>query len=264
MKAGYEETVGEKHVTKTSKKQVIKGKGDVTVYQPVVNIFAVVADEKLLAHLPELYGGDAGLVRKDLLLPEHAILSPRKEARKVIREFRGFIPDEDYRAMIAAEAIANLEDRGMREEANALRGNLKKKFGERGSRIYNRYRSGDVQDFFLFKLRWTLYECQGRVRDAARLFGKFWNDELEFFERAVWTNDMMSAKEIVDEVKVRLDRRGVRRVLVYARGPSNVEKVRNAIDSWLASQDQPRFRKLEESYTIAQAPCVCWHIEPIA
>lgn len=254
----YEEDVAG---DKTVRKQVIKAKGDVKVSQPVVNILALNASPEVLEHLLELYGADAGLVREDLLLPEHAIVSPRQDRRQLIREFRGYIPDEDYQALIAAEALCQMEDSGRREAANKFRRNLHRRFGERGAHIYNRYRSGYLEDFFLPKLRWVEYECQERKRDVARLFGKFWNDQLEFFEHAVWTNEMMTPSQIVEELTGRLKRRGVRRVYVYARGPANVDKARAAVEDWLSQLEAPRYRKLEEKYPIAKTPCICITIE---
>ncbi len=252
----YEKVVGEEYITK--QKQTIKGKGDVIVYQPVVNIIALEGTPEVLERAAILFGADAGFVRKDLLLPEHAMASPRKEARRLIREFRAFIPPDDYRALIAAEAVCNLEDRGMSKPARALHISLERKYGERGGRIYNLYRSGFIQDFFILKLRYTRYESPNDI-NAARLFGAFWNDQLEFFERAVWTNEMMTPDRVVEETKQRFSGRGVRRVNVYARGREGIAKIREAVDALL--ENDPNFRKMEESYPIAKTPCLCIILE---
>lgn len=112
------------------------------------------------------------------------------------------------------------------------------RFGPDAAKIRSLYSAQYIEGPFLFQRMWMAFESQG-PGNAERLFREWFEDQLKFFDRAIFVWAEMRKKEIEEGLTKRLlnVRPAQAEVSVWAAGISAIGIAEKAIDSWLGRHE---------------------------
>lgn len=193
-----------------------------------VNVFLLSFDPEVEVHAEELFGV-FGFAREDLVPIEATMQETYK--RRVIKELGIHLSDEDYRAVVTAATIVRLEDNGRDNDARRTLRKLTERYGERGRRIYNMYRSG-VIEYFIYPFLKDLLEELTDLLEVRRKFSEFFEYLIEYNPVMIWVNETTSKKEIIEGLKERFEKYKMPAVHIHARGEENIRTVESAIEEY--------------------------------
>ena len=226
-------------------------------YHALAELYPVDAgNEKIKEHLKDLFAAHAGVLREDLLLIFQVLLLRTTDEEELLDDFREVIPLEHYNMLLVANSVVKLEDATFSNEARRLRDDAVRHHGETAKRIYNLHRSGYVIGFFHFWLGWLKYEFQKGWKDK---FQELWNQELTFFDQAVWCSEEMTSSDVHNEVIKRLMKRGMKEVRVYARGAHKMDLAEAGCTKLLDNYDNVRAERNE--YRLGPSACLCFTLK---
>ena len=138
-------------------------------------------------------------------------------------------------------SIRRHELAGQGAKAQALKTSLKKRYKERGNRIYVLYSTGLLDEFMGFMLGWIAYA--GTLSDRLQAI-ELWNKCLDDMEYGIFVNRHMSEDDILSGLtqRFRIERLPV--VLIFGRTPGIISKIRNAVREFLESEDDRQIERI--------------------
>lgn len=212
-------------------------------------------------YVDKLYNRDvSGFVRKDLALPEVAMLASRLKHKEVFKRYKNRIKPEHYRSMLSAYAIIEFEDNGDFITSNDLFKKMLKRYGSDARHIYNFCRSGLMEGFFWNEIGFIMVE--GATEPVIRTkFSKIFDDYVKFFPHAIWIAPAINFEDVIHELRIRLNRSEIQRLDIYFRG----KEKKDLCEEVTELLDQKESLKIEaiERYTICNSPCIRLSIEKI-
>lgn len=202
----------------------------------------------------EIYkSGTAGFVRKDIVLPEVGMVSSRVKHKEVFRFYKGTIKPEHYHALISVYTIIEFEDRGDSKTSNDLFKKMVKKFGEDARHIYNFARSGLIEGRFWYDLGMINYQGASKER-VYQMFSSQFASYINFYPYATWVSPYMSFKDVVQEIRIRINRKEVNRLDVYIRGQDKIDLLWEDLIDLIDQKDGIEIEAIPK-YTICNSPC---------
>lgn len=254
-KAGIPDFNIVKYEKNVEREQIIKNKIVLKNVRVSLNLPAYAADDRIIEKADQFLTPGVGYVRDDLVYAETGMLAAKKEQHALLREFRDCIEPRYFQGMIVAYAIINFEDSGDWETAYSLLESLVLGHGERGRHVYNLCRSGYIEGYFLNHLRIMKFESAKGDAYKER-FKVFFSTCVAFFDLAIWSNELLTARDIQGQLRTRIKERGIPAVKVYGRGNANIEKVRNGCAMYLG-EDTGAQLESDERYRICTSSCCC-------
>jgi len=202
----------------------------------------------------EIYNsGTAGFVRRDLALPEVGMVSAREKHKDVFRFYKGTIKPEHYHALISAYTIMEFEDRGDGKTSSELFQKMIDKYREDARHIYNFARSGLIVGKFWYELGFIKFQGASKRR-TYELFSSQFSSYVNFYPYAIWVSPKMTFKDVVQEIRIRLNRPEIIRLDIYIRGKEKLEYIENDIIE-LIEQKKGIVIEAMPKYTICNSPC---------
>ncbi|MBI2077441.1 MAG: hypothetical protein HYT80_03590 [Euryarchaeota archaeon] len=197
--------------------------------------------EKLLAK------GNAGAIRSDLMDHFVALLVRTPDQRELLVDFRGWISPIHYKMLLLAVAAANERAMGRDQRSISLVANAEKKFGPDARKIHNLLSAGYISSIFIAQRRLHAFMYQSSVVNAKRLFQEWFEEQLSYFERAVFVNDDMALADLAREISTRLLDVAHPQpfVSVWAAGVENVSKAADAVTSHVKTNKAFEFNILK-------------------
>lgn len=196
----------------------------------------------------------SGFVRKDLVLPEVGMVSSREQHKEIFRFFKNTIKPEHYHALITAYAVMEFEDRGDSITSNELFEKMIKKPRDDARHIYNFARSGLIEGRFWHELGMIKFQGASKSR-TYELFSSQFASYVNFYPFAIWVSPFMSFKDVIREVRIRINRKEISRLNIYLRGREKIDLLE---DDLVELIDQKEGVSMEEisRYFIGNSPCV--------
>ena len=179
--------------------------------------------------------GEGGVIREDLIDAFLGLILRPAEVDELLDLYRDCVSPMHLKLIKVAAAAQALRELGKTESARRLIDNAGAKHGEDARKINNLFGAGYLRSYFAFKRRLLEYEYQ---RHWSRVFREWFEQQLKFFERAIFINADTAAKDIGGELDKRLlapSRPPRHDASVYAAGINNVDNAREAIDDWVAT-----------------------------
>lgn len=202
----------------------------------------------------EIYkSGKAGFVRKDIALPEVGMVSSRVKHKEVFRFFKDTIKPEHYQMLLSVYTIMEFEDRGDGKTSNELFDKMVKKFGEDARHIYNFTRSGLIEGRFWHDLGMIKYQGATKQR-TYEMFSSQFTSYVNFYPYATWVSPYMSFKDVVQEIRIRINRKEVNRLDVYIRGQDKIDLLEDDLIELIEQKDGIEIDAIPK-YTICNSPC---------
>lgn len=184
----------------------------------LVRLYPITLTDRVQQHLGEVIGSNAGVVREDLIVYLHSLVVRTKSQHELLSDFSGFISVEHYDALALSQAVYNLRELGLSEQAIHLKDSIYARYGRDGATIEHLYSTGYFHTLFDFQRRWLHYECSGNRENASRLFSEWFSRQLKFFPHAVYLDDQLAfPKDVVIEIMKRTNLKE-KNVFVYSAG----------------------------------------------
>lgn len=204
---------------------------------PVADIEAVHLSPEVISELGKLLdNGIAGVLRQDLMLPLYSLVVRTKTQSEVLHLLQGYVSEDHFDALTLAMAADNLRRLGKDEKSQLLIRKAERRYGADAKKIHNLYSAGYVPAFFLFQRNWFWFED---AKSAPRRFRQWFEEQLKFFDRAIFVNQFASKSELVEELRKRMVTRAKPQdvVVVWAAGVHNVELAVDALEFWVRGTD---------------------------
>lgn len=196
----------------------------------------------------------SGFVRRDLVLPEKGMLAARDKHKDIFRFYKDRVKSEHYHAMIATYTIMEFENKGDSKTANELFDKFVKRFPKYGRHIYNFCRSGLIEGKFWNELGFII--VQGATENVIReKFSSQFAAYVEFYPYAIWVAPLVTFKDVIIELRIKINKEEVIRLDIYLRGREKIDLLE---DDLVELIDQKRGLSIEElsRYFIGNTPCV--------
>ena len=174
--------------------------------------------------------GVGGMTREDLVGYDLLALVAQEEGRELLQRLQKIISHDDFVALSIAMTIRKYEIHSQGAKALELRNRLRKRFKERGNRIYVFYVSGLLEEFMGPPLAWI--EFSGTITDRMKAL-ELWNACLDHMDYAIYVNKLMTEEEIVQGLRQRFRIDDVPVVLLFGRTTPIIEKIDYSVKEFM-------------------------------
>lgn len=160
-----------------------------------------IPSEKQAALAAILDAGKAGMIREDLLLDLLIFLFPPRSQEELIELFKGYMTQDELvmlRNAVAVDRLMAID----RDRARGLLSSSERKFGPDARKMYNLYSAGFIAKLCVFERTMLIVQDE---RSAPRLFHEWFRRKLDFFEKAIFVNDLTTGEEIKAELRRRMN-----------------------------------------------------------
>lgn len=184
--------------------------------------------------------GLGGMTREDLAPYDVLALTAQEDNKILMRRLKDVVSHDDLVALSIAMTIRKFEIHSQGARAQEYRNRLRKRYGERGNRIYVFYVSGMLEELMDPVLAWIEYAGTWSDKLEAK---ELWNACLEHMDYAIYVNKSMTEDDIVQGLRQRFRVDGVPVVLVFGRTDPLIEKIDRSVK---------KFGEVEGEYQIAK------------
>jgi len=184
----------------------------------------------------------SALSRIDLAGYDIITLSAQAEDHDLLKMCKKVLEERDLQALSIAMTVRKYEMLSQSRLALDFREKLRRKYGERGNRIYVFYTTSLMREFLMPLLAWVEFTPTiTEINRAREVFERC----IEHMEHAVYVNHPMPRERVVDEIRYRFLVDRVNVVLVFGRTEPIIMKIRWAVKEFLKLEAERQIEKRE-------------------